>query len=188
MTENAIPKSHHIREIVGLVACILIGFTFFMAGTGKLFAMGTEVPGQTIEFIGYVMPKGWLTPFSVTVLYNIVIPYVIPAVELGLGCFLLIGFIPKLMAAIAMPLTLLFMANNLYFINKGTNEVGSCACFGFWEKIFGTLTHTQSLVYDIVLFVLTLVIIIVIPGKFLQSRKWLRNLGKKKETIPVTGK
>jgi uncharacterized membrane protein YphA (DoxX/SURF4 family) len=180
MTENATPKSHRTREIIGLVACILVGFTFFMAGIGKLFATGTEVPGQTIEFVGYVMPKAWLTPVSVNLLYNIIIPYVVPVVELGLGCFLLIGFIPKLMAAIAMPLTVLFMANNFYFINKGTNEVGSCACFGFWENIFGTLTHTQSLVYDIVLFMLALVIIITIPGKFLRSRKWLSNLGKKK--------
>jgi uncharacterized membrane protein YphA (DoxX/SURF4 family) len=184
MTEKVAPRSQ--REIIGLVACILVGFTLFMAGIGKLLTLGTEVPGQTIEFIGYVMPKGWLTPVTVSLLYNIVIPYIVPALEFVLGCFLLIGFIPKLMAAIAMPLTVLFMANNFYFINKGTNEIGSCACFGFWEKIFGTLTHTQSLAYDIVLFMLALVIITVIPGKFLQSRKWLRNLRKKKKAPTTT--
>lgn len=173
-------KKRRIKYIVSLVACILIGVTLVFSGTGKLLEFG-EMPGQTAEFIGRVIPDAWLTSNVVFLIYDVLIPYVIPVVELVLGILLLIGFVPPLMAVLCIPLTLLFMANNIFSISVGLDKYPSCACFGIWEKIFGTLTPGQSLIYDIVLFALALVIIFVYPNGFLRSQDWLRNLGKKKE-------
>lgn len=181
-SEHVGGKGRKARNIVGIVACVLIGVTLVMSGTGKLFSFG-EVPGQTVEFIGYVLPHAWLTPFSVTAIYDVIIPYVVPAAELAIGLLLLIGFAPRLIAAIFVPLTLMFMGNNIYSMHLGVAKIPSCSCFGIWETIFHTtLTPSQSLVYDIVLFALAFVIIFVIPLKFFQSQKWLKYLGQKKET------
>jgi uncharacterized membrane protein YphA (DoxX/SURF4 family) len=191
--EKTVTRGWKTREIIGLVACILIGITLLMSGSGKLFVPGGDVPGQTIDFIGQVMAKAHFIPDAwklsiIPVLYDVIIPYVLPAVELILGLLLLVGFAPRLVAAIFVPLTFLFMGNNLYSISIGMDKIPSCSCFGIWESIFHTtLTPAQSLVYDIVLFILALVIIFVIPGKFLWSRKWLRNLGQKKDKT-ATGK
>ena len=95
--------------------------------------------------------------------------------------FLLIGLIPRLTAVLTIPLTLIFMANNAFSISQGLAKYPSCSCFGIWEKIFGTLTPVQSLVYDIVLLALALVIIILTPLAFMRSRKWLSGSGKKQE-------
>jgi uncharacterized membrane protein YphA (DoxX/SURF4 family) len=175
-------KGQKTRNIIGIIACVIVGITLVMSGSGKLFSFGA-VPGQTVEFIGYVMPHAWLTPFTVTAIYDVIIPYIVPAVELALGLLLLIGFAPRLMAVIFVPLTLMFMGNNIYSIHIGLGKYPDCSCFGIWETIFHTtLTPSQSLVYDIVLLVLALVIIFVTPLKFLQSQKWLKNLGTKKAT------
>jgi hypothetical protein len=91
------------------------------------------------------------------------------------------GFVPRLVATICIPLTWIFMANNVFSISRGINKYDECPCFGIWGKIFGTMTPGQSLIYDIVLFGLALVIIFIYTGGFLQSNNWLRNLRKKKQ-------
>jgi uncharacterized membrane protein YphA (DoxX/SURF4 family) len=167
------------RFIISLIACILIGLTFVLSGSGKLIAFG-EIPGQTAEFIGYVLPDAWLTTTTVFIIYDIFIPWILPIAEMALGILLLVGFMPRLIAIICVPLTWLLMANNAFSISIGLSEYASCDCFGIWEQIFGTLSPVQSLCYDIVLFALALVIIFVFPGGILQSQRWLRGLDKKK--------
>jgi len=49
---------------------------------------------------------------------------------------------------------------------------------GIWEKLFGTLTHVQSLSLDIMLFALALTIVIVHPGEFFSSPPWLAKIGE----------
>jgi len=167
------------RNISSLVACIIIGLVFLTSGSGKALGFG-EVPGQTMDFIGYIIPDPLLTPTTVIAIYDVIIPYILPWAELALGCFLLIGFVPRLMAILCLPLTMVFMGNNVYSITQGMAKYESCACFGIWEQILGELTPIQSLGIDIGLFVLALIIIFNYPGGFLSSRKWLANLGKKK--------
>ena len=180
MAQETTRKKARTRNIVSLVACVLVGLTLVIAGIGKLLEFG-QIPGQTAEFIGYILPKAWLNTTSVFFIYDILIPYIIPVVELALGMFLLIGLIPRLTAVLTIPLTLIFMANNAFSISQGLAKYPSCSCFGIWEKIFGTLTPVQSLVYDIVLLALALVIIILTPLAFMRSRKWLSGSGKKQE-------
>lgn len=166
-----------VRSIVSLVAGILLGLILLIAGSGKAFGFG-EMPGQTMQFIGAILPDAWLTPGVAYFIGDIFFPYIIPWTELALGTLLLLRIWPRLMATISLPLTAAFMANNSWFINQGKTQFSSCECFGIWEEMFGTLTYVQSLSLDIVLFALALTIIFVHPGGFLSSPPWLAKLGK----------
>jgi uncharacterized membrane protein YphA (DoxX/SURF4 family) len=179
MTDNNLQGSQRVKATVSLVACIIIGVTFLASGTGKAAGFG-EIPGQTVEFIGDIVPKAFINPTTVFLMYDIFIPYILPGIELLLGIFLLIGFVPRLIAAICIPLTLALMTNNIWSISQGLAKFPECVCFGVWEKIFGGLTPVQALCYDIGLFALAIVIILLHPGGFLSSRAWLTNLFKKK--------
>ncbi len=185
MSDTATQSQKRTRARIALAASILLGLVFVASGSGKIIGFG-EVPGQTVEFIGYIVPEALLTPLVVNFIYEIFIPYILPCVELGLGCLLIIGFIPRLMAVLCLPLSLALMGNNLWAIRAGMEKYASCACFGIWEEVFGELTPAQSLGIDIGLLALALVIIFVYPVRFLSSREWMTNLRKKKKTEPAT--
>ncbi|MFC2050440.1 MauE/DoxX family redox-associated membrane protein [Chloroflexota bacterium] len=178
MTDTTQENRQRARSIVSLVACILLGLTLLIAGSGKTFGFG-EMPGQTMQFIGAILPDAWLTPGVAFFIGDILFPYIIPWTELCLGILLLLSIWPRLMAAISLPLIAAFMANNAWYISQGKARFASCECFGIWEEIFGTLTHMQSLSFDIVLFALALTIIFVHPSGFLSSPPWLAKLGEK---------
>jgi uncharacterized membrane protein YphA (DoxX/SURF4 family) len=166
-----------VRSIVSLVAGILVGLTLLIAGSGKAFGFG-EMPGQTMQFIGAILPNSLLTPGVAYFIGDILFPYIIPWTELSLSILLLLRIWPRLIAAISLPLTAAFMANNSWLISQGKAKFTSCECFGIWEKLFGTLTPLQALSIDIILFALALTIIFVHPGGFLSSPPWLAKLGK----------
>ena len=138
--------------------------------------MDTE---QTIEFIGDIVPDALITQTTVFILFDIFIPYILPAIELLLGILLLVGLVPRLIAVLCLPLILAFMSNNIWSISQGLDKFPECVCFGIWEEIFGGLTPVQSLGYDILLFALSIVIILLYPGGFLSSRAWLTRLFQK---------
>jgi uncharacterized membrane protein YphA (DoxX/SURF4 family) len=168
-------EENRTRAIITLVASILVGLTLVVSGSGKLIGFG-EVPGQTIEFVGDILPEAWITPGSVYFLFEIFVPYVLPISEMLLGLLLLVGLVPRLVAILCIPLIAAFMTNNIWSISQGLDKFPECVCFGIWETFFGGLTPVQSLVYDISLLVLVIVIIFVHPGRFLASRAWLERL------------
>ena len=168
-----------MRDKLSLAAGILIGLTFLASGTGKVLGL-EEVPAQVVDFISSVIPDIFLTPATVYFLFNVLIPYILPWAELVLGCLLIIGFMPRLMAVLCLPLILAFGGTNVWSIIQG-GYTRCASCFGVWEEIFGSLTPVQSLIYDIVLFALAMVIIVFHPGYFFTSRKWLVNLVRKKK-------
>ena len=168
-------EENRTRAIITLVASILVGLTLVVSGSGKLIGFG-EVPGQTIEFVGDILPEAWITPGSVYFLFEIFVPYVLPISEMLLGLLLLVGLVPRLVAILCIPLIAAFMTNNIWSISQGLDKFPECVCFGIWETFFGGLTPVQSLVYDISLLLLVIVIIFVHPGRFLASRAWLERL------------
>lgn len=175
MSKATEESSHRVRGTVSLVASILIGLTFLISGSGKVFGYG-DMPGQTMQFIGAIIPDAWLTPQLAIFMGDIFFPYIIPWTELCLGIFLLLRIWPRFFAATTLPLTAAFMANNAWYISQGQNKFTSCECFGIWEKLIGTLTHVQSLSLDIVLFALALTIVIVHPADFFSSPPWMAKL------------
>jgi len=177
MSNSTEASRQRVRSIVSLVAGAIIGLIFLISGSGKLFAFG-EMPGQTMQFIGAILPDAWLTPISALFIGDIFLPYIIPYVELSLGILLLLSIWPRLIATLSLPLITAFIANNSWYISQGKMKFTSCECFGIWEEMFGTMTHLQSLSLDIVLFALALTVIFVHPGSFLSSPPWLTKLGK----------
>jgi len=170
------------RDTVSLVAGILIGLTFLLSGTGKVFGYG-EMPGQTMKFIGAILPDALLTPQLALFIGEILFPYIIPWTELCLGILLLVRIWPRFWAALTLPLTAAFMANNAWYISQGDLKFTPCECFGFWENMLGTFTHVESLYIDIVLFALALTIVIIHPSGFFASPSWAvkRQKGSKKQ-------
>lgn len=187
MTDTVQVKKHYkARATISLVASIVIGLLFLIAGTGK-FSFG-EVPGQTIEFIGHILPTALLTPGLIFFMYDIFIPYILPCAEMAIGLALLVGLWPRLMAILYILLSLAFMGNNIYAISLGMQKYTSCECFGIWEEIFGGLTPVQALGTDIIMIALAVVIITLHPGSIMSSREWITRLGKKTEKVEISGK
>jgi uncharacterized membrane protein YphA (DoxX/SURF4 family) len=172
-----------VRAITSLVASIIIGLILVIAGSGKL-SFG-EVPGQTIEFVGHILPTALLTEGIIFLIYEVFIPYILPCAEMAIGLALLVGLWPRLMAVFSILLSLAFMGNNIYAITLGMEKYESCSCFGIWEEIFGGLTPAQSLGLDIVMIALAIIIIVLHPGRFMSSREWITKLGRKKKNADV---
>ncbi|HAV10786.1 MAG TPA: hypothetical protein DCX22_04145 [Dehalococcoidia bacterium] len=166
------------RSITVWIACIIVGLIILAGGTGKLFGYG-ELPGQSIEFLNVIIPDWLGTPAFYEFIGEVLFPWVLPLIETLLGIFLIIGFVPRLMATITLPLSGAFLANNAWTIAQGTNKFPDCACFGIWEEIFGIISPLQSLFLDIGMIILAVVIIIVYPGKYLASRRCLTRLAGK---------
>ncbi len=179
MSDKILKFKWKTEDIISLVASVLIGLTLLVSGTGKLLGV-EETPAQVVDFISNVLPSIFITPVILSFIYDIFIPHFVPWAEFILGVCLLIGFLPRLMAVLTMPLLLAFMGTNLWSIVQG--GYATCAsCFGIWEKYFGALTPVQSLIYDLVLLVFAILIIIFHQGCYLSSRKWLENLAKGKK-------
>ena len=181
MSDATQENRQRVRAIVSLVASILVGLTLLIAGSGKATGFG-EMPGQTMQFIGAILPDAWLTPGVAYFIGDILFPYIIPWAEIVLGIFLLARMWPRLIAVLCLLLTAAFIANNAWYISQGEVKLASCECFGIWEEMFGTLTHVQSLSIDIGLFVLALAIILVHPSGFLSSPPWFARFRKKPNT------
>lgn len=181
MSNDTTQNRSRTKAIISLVASIIVGLTLIAAGTGKAIGFG-EIPGQTVEFIGDVLPEALITPTTVFLIYEIFIPFILPGAEILLGIFLLIGFVPRLASVLCLPLTLAFISNNIWSISQGLDKFPECVCFGIWEKIFGGLTPIQALGYDIGLLILAIVIILLYPGRFLSSREWITKFLTNKTT------
>ena len=169
-----IPKNNKklwLRHSLSIAACLLIGFILLIAGTGKLFGFG-QMPGQT-EFLDRFIPDFLMTPEFARFIGMVFIPYLLPIIEVFVAALLLIGMWPRVMGLIVMPLTLGFMANNLWTIGQGVDKFPDCPCFGIWETWTGVrFTPTQSLYIDIGLFVLAALIVFVHPGRFFSHQFW----------------
>jgi len=83
------------------------------------------------------------------------------------------------MAILVLPLVLGFMANNSFMISQGLDKYPDCTCFGIWEQWLGGLTPLQSMYYDVSLFILAVIIIIVHPGSFFANQFWINKIMSK---------
>jgi uncharacterized membrane protein YphA (DoxX/SURF4 family) len=183
MEKAATVKHNQTRATISLVAAILVGLTLILSGSGKVLAFG-ELPGQTMQFIGAILPDAWLTPGLAYFLSEIFFPIVLPCIELGLGIMLLLRIWPRFFAALVLPLLAAFMVNNIWYISQGDLKFTDCDCFGIWRVFLGAFTHVESLYIDIVLFALALTVVFVQPGEFFASPPWLPK--SRKRTVKAT--
>jgi len=145
--------------LVVVGSAIIVGLTLLVSGTGKL-------PGQT-EFIDALLKSFW-TP---TVAYFV--GYCLPWLETILGLFLLLGLFPRIVAALCLPLIVGFIANNSWALINGVERFPECAtCFGIWEEFLVALSPLGALIFDIVLFGLALIVLLLHKEDFLTFRPW----------------
>ena len=105
------------KGFVILVPSVFLGLVLLASGSGK-------VPGQT-EFIDALLQSFW-TPTMAHL-----IGYCLPWVEIALGVLLLLGVLPRIVAALCLPLTIGFMANNSWALSQGMEQFPQCGdCFG----------------------------------------------------------
>jgi len=158
VTEQQV-KSRWQRLLITLGPGIFLGLVLLAAGSGKL-------PGQA-EFIDTLLKSFWTPPVAY------LIGYCLPWVEIILGVLLLLGVFPRIAAALCLPLTAGFMANNAWALSQGMEQFPQCGeCFGIWEKLLGAISPLQALCLDIVLVCLALVILLFHPGSFLSFQPW----------------
>ena len=182
--------NYRTKDIISLLAGLLIAFTFIASGTGKLFG-DMETPAQIMAFINAIIPEALLTPLFIDFIYKILVPVIFPWAELILGMALLTGLMPRLAAAFTLPLLTAFMGTNIWTI--ATGEYSQCAsCFGIWGKIFGYLTPYQSLGIDIILGLLAFCVIFLPESRFFSNRWPVSRLAglflpvqQRGETVPV---
>ena len=167
-------KQPMVRSVISIVACLLIGLTLIFAGGGKLANFG-EVPGQT-EFLDRFIPDFLLTPEFARFIGLVFIPWILPIAEVLMGLLLVVGLWPRCVAILVLPMVMAFMANNSYMISQGLEKYPECECFGVWEELLGGLTPIQSMYYDISLFILAVIIIIVHPGSFCAHQFWINKI------------
>jgi uncharacterized membrane protein YphA (DoxX/SURF4 family) len=166
-----------VRNIVVIMASVLLAGIFLFAGVGKMADMG-QMPGQT-EYLDKLIPDFLYTPELARFIGLIGIPYILPVGETILGLLLLAGLWVKLDAIAVMLLSSAFMYHNWWMTSHGIDKFPDCACFGYWETVFGVVSPATSLRIDIFMFLLALVIIFVKPGGILSSQYWFNNLIKK---------
>jgi uncharacterized membrane protein YphA (DoxX/SURF4 family) len=164
------------RCIISLVAAVAVALIFLFAGIGKLTDLG-QMPGQT-EYLDKMIPDFLLTPELARFIGLVFIPWILPVSEILLGLLLLSGLWPRIWAIAVMLLTASFMYNNIWMISQGIDKYPDCACFGFWETIFGPVSPAISLGIDIVMFALMAVVILVLPGGLLSSQFWIHKAAK----------
>jgi uncharacterized membrane protein YphA (DoxX/SURF4 family) len=102
-----------MRDTVGIVAAILLGAAFVLAGASKL-AAGRQWPAQAA---GLGAP-----PWSVGAL---------PWVELALGALLISDVIRPVASVVALALLLVFSSLVIARLREGRHP--PCACFGAWS-------------------------------------------------------
>jgi uncharacterized membrane protein YphA (DoxX/SURF4 family) len=170
-------NSPNLRDILSIVASVIVGLLLLIAGTGKLFGFG-QMPGQT-EFLDRFIPDFLFTPETAQFIGLVFIPYLLPVIEIVIAVLLLAGIWPRVMALMVMYLTLGFMANNLWTIGQGVDKFPDCPCFGIWETWTGVrFTPTQSLYIDIGLFILAAVIVFIPPVRLFSHQFWFTRQSK----------
>jgi uncharacterized membrane protein YphA (DoxX/SURF4 family) len=87
--------------------------------------------------------------------------WMVPWVELYLGCSLILGVLPRVSAAISILLTANFAIASTYALEKFPDS--TCGCFGS----FILLSHTVSLTIDGIMFLMALVILVNRSPEFL---------------------
>jgi uncharacterized membrane protein YphA (DoxX/SURF4 family) len=136
------------KHRTGMVAGIILGLIFVVAGFGKLL---TDAEGFTMIFNPF---PGFLASAFADAIF-IWLPYL----EVVIGLLLIIGVLPKLMAVIAAVLTAGFITDKVWLLSQGLGYE-PCSCFGILDRIIGAeLSTADSLYLDIIMLALVLIVL-----------------------------
>ena len=156
-----VTKGDWQKDLIALGPTTFLGLTLFISGVGKV-----PVRAQT-EFADILLKSFW-NPTMASLIVE-----VLPWVEVVLGLFLVFGVFPRIGAALCIPLSIGFMANNIVAISRGVEAFSSCGCFGVWEELFGMVTPVQALGYDVVMLALAVIVVLFHPTGWRHFRPWI---------------
>jgi thiol-disulfide isomerase/thioredoxin/uncharacterized membrane protein YphA (DoxX/SURF4 family) len=123
-----------------LILRLLLGAIFVAASITKI--ADTKVFVNTV--VSYdLLPEGFARLYG----------WIIPWVELFVGCSLVLGVFIRLISVLSLPLTLSFVVASSYALANGAG--GTCGCFGN----FINLSHSLSLTIDGVMLLMAIVLI-----------------------------
>jgi uncharacterized membrane protein YphA (DoxX/SURF4 family) len=133
---------------------LLLGGIFILAAAGK-------IPEQA-RFVDVVTQYG-LLPWSLARAYGTILPWL----ELTIGIFLVLGFLPRLAAGISILMIISFIAANGTAVYS--HNYADCGCFGNIYYGTGHLTFIKSsdaLVIDIVMVIIASIILLGGGGRW----------------------
>jgi len=133
---------------------LLLGGIFILAAVGK-------IPEQA-RFVDVVTQYG-LLPWSLARAYGTILPWF----ELGIGIFLVLGFLPRLAAGTSILMILSFIAANGTAVYSYNDK--DCGCFGDIYYGTGYLTFiktSDALAIDIVMVIMAFIILLGGGGRW----------------------
>jgi len=151
-------KNTNARDLICLIASVLLGLNLLVAGVGKLVGHG--------EFFGALEAELMFLP---EVLHAF-LGWAMPLVEIIIGGSLILGVYRKLVAALSLPVVsgFIFVDVKMWLIGLAYFE---CPCRV--TTLFGKVTVMQALGIDAVMVLLALVILFTSP-RWLGKPKWLK--------------
>jgi len=155
------------RYWISIGAGIILGVIFVVAGLGKALS-----EAESFKSIFNPFPD-FLAPF-----FSQAIDSWFPYLEIVIGLFLIVGVLPRLMAAISVVLVAGFITNNSWLISQGLGYE-PCDCFGVVERIIQVEMSTVGALYlDVAMLVLALVVLFWYRRRFLNIYPWFLKRGK----------
>ncbi|MFC1916295.1 MauE/DoxX family redox-associated membrane protein [Chloroflexota bacterium] len=147
------------KHWLGVVAGIILGLTFAVAGLGKLLH-------QTEAFKLLFFPD-FLTPALAKAVFTL-----LPYVELTVGLLLITGIVAKLVTAFSALLIAGFVANNVWALIHGLGDE-PCGCFGLAERMAqAQLSIMGALYLDAAMLVLVFIVLICYQRGFFDINPW----------------
>ena len=145
-------------------AGITLGLVFLVAGLGKLLnPMESSIIFVFPEFLPNVLDKfiyQWL-----------------PRIEVLIGVLLITGIATRLVASLALALTVSMIANNSILLVQGLGDK-PCGCFGEAERLAQlSLSVTGALYIDVAMLILGFVALLFYRGRFFNINPWFLRRG-----------
>ena len=145
-------------------AGIVLGLIFLVAGLGKLLnPMESSILFVFPDFLPNAVDKfiyQWL-----------------PRIEVLIGVLLITGIAARLVASLALALTVSMIANNSILLVQGLGDK-PCGCFGEAERLAQlSLSVTGALYIDVVMLILGFMVLFFYQGRFFNINPWFLRRG-----------
>ncbi len=148
-----------LRNWFATGAGIILGLIFLVAGLGKLL-------NPTDSSIIFVFPE-----FLPTALDEFIFRW-LPYIEVIIGVLLITGIAVRLVASLALAITVGMIANNSILLAQGFGDK-PCGCFGEAERLAQlNLSVAGALYIDTAMLILGLMVFLFYRGKFINLNPW----------------